>query len=108
MISNKEFSRLYEEAAREDYDKIRSWPERISSLEEENRRMREALDEYETSMRNIGGCGSNSCVVRAPDGWGTNGPCYCPKDPQLARQAMTAASRFRKAARAALGQEQKP
>lgn len=95
----------YEDTAERQIE--RAW-DRIEALEAENKRLREALDEYETSMRNFGGCGSNSCVVLAPDGWGTNGPCYCPKDQQLARQVMTAASRFRKAARAALSQEEKP
>jgi hypothetical protein len=53
-----------------------------------------ALRAYERALAEIGGCGNHGCIVLAPKGMATNGPCKCWADKFIAQRVMVNARRL--------------
>lgn len=56
-----------------------------------------AIRDYDEEMETIGGCSDGYCLIKEPKGMHTNGGCRCLTNQHVARRAMMAAKRLRKA-----------
>ncbi len=55
-----------------------------------------ALNDYNVSLSDIGGCGNHGCYIDPPKGMGTNAGCRCWTDKYTAQRAMLAGKRLAK------------
>lgn len=55
-----------------------------------------ALNDYNVSLSDIGGCGNHGCYVDPPKGMGTNAGCNCWRNHYKAQRAILAGKRLAK------------